>query len=159
MCTTVMPTPAIKLAMQAAFVTPFQKSPYINGARNAPASAPHEIDMRVEITVCGFLRVIIASTTEMIRNTAMKILIVISCFFSSIFSFIIGLIRSIVKVELDVSTSDESVDIDAESTRTITSPKSSEGSFSIIVGTIPSKPPSGSPSALLTKSLPKPPRK
>ncbi len=69
---------------------------------------------RVEITVCGFSRVIIASTTEMIRNTAMKILIVISCFFSSIFSFIIGLIRSIVKVELD-GLSDESVDIEAES--------------------------------------------
>lgn len=115
--------------------------------------------MRVEITVCGFSRVIIASTTEMIRNTAMKILIVISCFFSSIFSFIIGLIRSIVKVELDVSTSDESVDIEAESTRTITSPKSSEGSFSIIVGIYSVKTASGSPSTLLTKSSPKPPRK
>ena len=83
-----------------------------------------------------------------------------SSFLSSILPFIIGLIRSIVRVELEVRTSDESVDIEAESTSTITSPNSAFGSLSIIIGTIASEPPSGSPpSAGLAKSLPKPPRK
>ena len=48
-CTTVMPTPEIRLAQTAALVIFLENRPYINGARNAPASAPHEIDMRVEI--------------------------------------------------------------------------------------------------------------
>ena len=39
---TVTPMLKIKLTQTAAFVTFFQYKPYINGARNAPASAPHE---------------------------------------------------------------------------------------------------------------------
>ena len=96
-----------------------------------PASAPQEIDISVEITVCGFSRVIIARITDTARKTAISILIIRSSFFSLIF-FESGLIRSMVRTELEVRTSDESVDMEAESTRTITIPKSSCGSFSII---------------------------
>ena len=113
-----MPTPEIKHAATAALVTFLLYSPYMNGARNAPASAPQEIDMSVEI----YAFLLRAITTEIRRNTAMKILMTRTSFFSFIFPFVSGRIRSIVTVELDVRTSDESVDIEAERTSTTTSP-------------------------------------
>ena len=81
-----------------------------------------------------------------------------SCF--SVMFFFTGLIRSIVNTELEVSTSEESVDIEAESTSTSTTANRNGESFSIIVGTMPSKPPTGAPfSSASANSLPKPPRK
>ena len=43
--TTVSPTPHAKQAHTLAGVTPRQYSPSINGARNAPASAPQDMPM------------------------------------------------------------------------------------------------------------------
>ena len=73
-----------------------------------------------------------------------------------------GLIRSIVRVELEVSTRDESVDIEAESTSTTTIPSRISGNaVSSIDGTILSNAslPFTVMSSLFTKSLPKPPIK
>ncbi len=53
------------------------------------------------------------------KNT-INILMINTCFLSLISFFIAGLITSSVNVALDVRTSDESVDIDAERTSTIT---------------------------------------
>ena len=117
MCPTVMPMPRIKLVHTAGLEIFLLKRPNINGPRNAPASAPHEYDIRVEIEAF-LLKAII---TEIMRNTAISTLMIITSFFSSCF-FILGFIKSIVSVELDVSTSDERVDIEAERTRTTTSP-------------------------------------
>ena len=58
------------------------------------------------------------------------------CFFSLIFFMILSFNRSSVIVELDVSTRDESVDIDAESTRTTTIPIRISGSFESMEGII-----------------------
>ena len=44
-----MPTPQIKLTRQAATVVRFQYRPYKNGARQAPAIAPHEIPISCAI--------------------------------------------------------------------------------------------------------------
>ena len=55
-------------------------------------------------------------------NTAMKNLIVRTCFFSSIFFANRSFMKSSVKVELDVRTSDERVDIDADRTSTTVTP-------------------------------------
>ena len=69
-------------------------------------------------------------------------------------------------VELDVRTSEESVDIEAENTSTTTIPIRISGSVESIVGTILSKATFVVPSSAATmipsysaKSLPKPPRK
>ena len=65
-------------------------------------------------------------------------------------------------VDEDARTSDERVDIDAESTSTMTTAITIEGRSSSIVGMIESKPPAGDPfttSSFDAKSLPKPPRK
>ena len=66
-----------------------------------------------------------AITAEMMIKNAMKILSTESLLFSPmgfLFAFLscAGTITSRVSVELEVSTSEESVDIDAASTRTIT---------------------------------------
>ena len=116
------------------------------------------MDIRVEITVLGLSRVIIARTQEMSRKTATNMRITSTSRFSSILSFMKGFIISRVRVELEVSTSEERVDIEAERTRTMTTPKSRSGRLSIIEGIIASKPFTGSPASLaLTNSLPKPP--
>ena len=60
-------------------------------------SAPHDIDISVVIYVFGLTAII----TEIKRNSAMKILIVITCFLSSSFPLNNGLTISIVIVELD----------------------------------------------------------
>ena len=115
---TVSNTPHAKLAQTEAFVTPFQYRPYINGARKAPANAPHEIPMSCAIKVGGSSAI---TTLITIKNTNM-ILMQRSCFFSSISLIIFPLIKSNVNVELDVSTSDDKVDMDADNTNTITIP-------------------------------------
>ena len=65
--------------------------------------------------------------TEMIRKAAMSARIIMTSFRSSCF-FIFGLIKSMVKVELDVNTKEESVDMDADNTNTTTSPINNSGS-------------------------------
>ena len=96
--------------------------------------------------------------TDIARKIAMKARITISDFFSSSLFLHSGFIRSSVSVELDVSTSEDSVDIDAERTRITTIPISISGSDSSIFGIIPSEPICVSSSSD-TNILPKPPRK
>ena len=71
-------------------------------------------------------------------NTTINILIIKTCFFSLIFLTTLSLIKSSVKVELEAITSDESVDIEAESTNMITIAISISGKFSSIAGIIAS---------------------
>ena len=83
------------------------------------------------------------------------------CFFSSIFFTILPLMRSSVRVELEVRTRLERVDIEADSTSTMTMPISTSGRVLSIEGIIESY--IGAPFAPYSisaeKSLPKPPRK
>lgn len=80
---TVIPTPAVKLAQTAALVTPFQYNPYMNGARNAPASAPQEIPISCAMNVGGSIAI---TTDNTMKNTTITCM-VRTCFFSLI-SFI-----------------------------------------------------------------------
>ena len=94
-------------------------------------------------------------TAEMMMKTRMNALIIIRVFFSSFF-FVIGTMKSSVSVELDVRTSDERVDIEAERTRISVIPMMIGERFESIVGIISSKPFSATSTL---KILPKPPRK
>ena len=101
-----------------------------------------------------------AAETSM-KNT-INILIIDTCFFSVISFFDAGFITSSVNVELDVSTSEESVDMEAESTSTITTAITIDGSVESIVGIIVSN--NGFPVASLIVilslyNLPNPPKK
>ena len=79
-----------------------------------------------------------ASAAETRMNTTMSRRIVESCFFSFMFFTTLPLITSSVRVDDEVSTRDESVDMDAESTSTITMPMRMSGSVESIVGMIES---------------------
>ena len=127
---TVIPTPQIKLAQTAALVTPFQYSPYKNGARNAPASAPQEIPISWAIKAGGSS----AITTEIRIKPASSTRIHTNCCFSFIFFTKRGLIKSSVNVELEVSTRLDKVDMDADKTSTITIPIRMSGREDSIVG-------------------------
>ena len=99
--------------------------------------------------------------TAIAADTAMKNTIktlIMSIFFLSVISFftICPLMRSSVRVELEVRTRDESVDMDAERTRITTIPIRISGSPESIVGMTASKP---FLSTLTSKRRPKPPRK
>ena len=99
---------------------------------------------------------------EIAMNTTMKTLIRITCFFSLIFLMMLPLSRSIVSVELEAITSDDSVLIEADRTKITTIAIRKSGRVESIVGIIESKPPAGTPSFIgisAEKSLPKPPRK
>ena len=104
----------------------------------------------------------IAITADtMMKNTMNNRIVDTSCS-SGIFFFDAGLITSSVNVELDVSTSDDSVDMDADNTSTITTAITIDGSVDNIVGMIVSN--NGFPviSLITTRSAynrPKPPRK
>ena len=84
-----------------------------------------------------------------------------SCFFSLMFFTRLSLIRSSVSVDDDVSTSDDSVDMDALSTSTITMPMSRSGSVDSMVGMMESY--TGVPAAVISTCppyrRPNPPRK
>ena len=54
----------------------FQYSPNRNGARNAPASAPHETPMSCAMKVIPPLYCIVAITDEMMMKKAIRILII-----------------------------------------------------------------------------------
>ena len=76
-----------------------------------------------------------AMTTEMAMNTTIKSRMVSTCFFSSIFLMMLPLRKSSVRVELEASTSEDSVDMEAESTSITITPSSSGDRPSSIVGT------------------------
>ena len=83
---------------------------------------------------CESLITAITADTAM-KNTINNLMINTCCF--SFKPFLnAGLITSSVKVELDVKTSDESVDIEAERTNTITIAITMSGKVASIAGTI-----------------------
>lgn len=129
---TVIPTPQMKFAHTAAFVTFLLNKPYMNGARNEPARAPQEYPISCAMNVGGFK----AITTEITMKNTIKMRIVKSVFFSFDFFMQVILRKSSVNVELDVSTSDESVDMEAERTRTTTTPIKISGRVESICGTM-----------------------
>ena len=131
---TVINTPLAKLAQTAALVTPFQYKPYINGAKNAPANAPQEIPMSCAIKAGGSNAI---TTLITIKNTSI-ILMQRSCFLSSISFIIFPLMKSNVNVELEVSTKDDKVDIEAESTSTMIIPTKISDNEDNMVGMIAS---------------------
>ena len=131
---TVMPTPKIKLIQTAALVTRFQYKPYMKGAKKAPAKAPQEIPISCAMKVGG-LR---AKITERTMKKMIKPLMQSIFLFSLIFLTTAPLIKSRVKVELEVKTKDAKVDMEAESTKTITMPIMISGVLESMKGMIPS---------------------
>ena len=77
----------------------------------------------------------IARMTLIRINTTIRRRMIRTCFFSSIFLMILPFRKSSVRVELEASTSDESVDIEAERTRMTMTPIRKGESVSSIVGT------------------------
>ena len=69
-------------------------------------------------------------------NTTMKMRITSTCFLSSIFLITLSLSRSIVSVEDEAMTSEDRVDIEAESTRITTMAISSSGKSQNILNAI-----------------------
>ena len=96
-------------------------------------------------------------------NTTISTRMISSCFFSSMSLITRPLSRSSVTVEEDVSTRDDSVDMEAESTRMITTAIRNGERVCSIVGITLSNPPAGFPPSTApssaAKSRPKPPRK
>ena len=109
----IIPTPKINETQTLADDVFLLYRPNINGARNAPASAPHEIPISCAINVTPLLYCTTAITAEIAINTTMKIRMINTCFFSVISFTIVPRIISSVSVEEDASTSDDHVDMDA----------------------------------------------
>ena len=102
--------PKIKDTQQEAFVVFFQYREYKNGARNDPASAPQEIPINCAIKVTELLYWINAIIAEIAINTTTRIRMRRSCFLSLIFLIKLSFKKSIVNVELEAMTSEDSVD-------------------------------------------------
>ena len=73
-------------------------------------------------------------------NTTMRALIQRTCFLSFISLTMVPLMKSMVRVELDVITREERVDMEAERTRMTTSPMSMGLKLESIAGMMASKP-------------------
>ena len=99
-----------------------------------------------------------ASTTEMAMNTTMRHRITRTCFFWLMPFTRWSRIRSRVRVELEASTREDRVDMEAESTRMTTTAMSTSDSPESMVGMMESYPLAAT-SIWSEKSRPKPPRK
>ena len=150
-------------AQQPFFVVRFQYRPYRNGARNAPAIAPQLTPIACAMNATLEFACTIASAAEITMNTTISIRITSSCFFSSMFLMARPFSRSSVTVEEDVSTREDSVDMEALNTRMITIAIRKGDSVCSIVGITLSNPPAGLPPSTApsssANSRPKPPRK
>ena len=144
----VRPTPTMKLAHTAGRETRLEYSPQKNGPKNEPASAPHEMLISCAMNVMDELYCTSAITAEITMNTTISTRMYTSCFFSLMFFTTLSFSRSSVSVDDDVSTSDDSVDMDALSTSTITMPMSRSGSVDSMVGMIESY--TGVPAAVIS---------
>ena len=109
--------------------------PYMNGARNAPARAPQEMPISWAMKLTVVLYWMMAMTTEIRMNTTISSRMISTCFFSSMSLMMLPLRKSSVSVELEASTREDSVDMEAESTRITITPSSSGDRPSSIVGT------------------------
>ena len=147
-----------KLAQTPAREVFFQYRPYRKGARKAPASAPQDTPISCAMKVTLDLYWMMASTTEMAMNTTIRPFIQRTCFFSSISLTTVPLRKSSVRVELEASTREDRVDMEADSTRMTTTAIKRAGRPDSMVGMTESKP-LAAMSILSENSLPKPPRK
>ena len=130
----VRPTPIMKLTHTDAFEMRPEYSPHRNGPRNAPASAPQEMPMSCAIKVIDELYCTSASAAEITMKTTISTRIQASLLCSDIFFTTLPCKRSSVSVEELVSTNEESVDMLADRTKTITMPIKMSGSVESIVG-------------------------
>ena len=135
------PTPVMKEAQTDAGVVRFQYKPYRNGARKAPASAPHEIPMSWAMKVTELLAWMMASTEEMMMKKSTSRRMQSSCLRSSRCLSLralanAGSMISSVKVDPEVSTSEDRVDMEAESTRMMTTPIIRSGREASMEGTM-----------------------
>ena len=108
--------------------------PHKKGPRKAPASAPQLMDMSCAMNVIDELYCTSAMTAEMATNATSRQRIHASWRFSSMLFTTLSFSRSSVSVLDEVSTSELKVDIEAESTSTITRPTSRLGKVESIVG-------------------------
>ena len=99
-----------------------------------------------------------ASTTEMAMNTTIKQRMTNTWVFSLMVFTRLPLRKSSVSVELEASTRDDSVDMEAESTRMTTTATITSGRPESMAGMMASYP-SAATSTRSPKSRPKPPRK
>ena len=131
-----------KLTQQATFVVRFQYRPYRNGARNAPASAPQDTPMSWAMNVALLELVALrelrywktAIAAERTMNTTTNTRMQNTCFFSSMSFTKLSFRKSMVMVELDASTSEDSVDMEADRTRITTMAIRMSGRPDSIVG-------------------------
>ena len=109
-----------KLVQQAAAVVRFQYRPKRKGARKAPARAPQLTPMSWAMKVMLERYWTMARTTEMAMKTTTSPRIQRTCRFSSMPGNTSSLRKSRVRVELEASTREERVDMEAERTRITT---------------------------------------
>ena len=154
-------TPTMKLHHTAALEMCPEYRPHKNGPRNAPASAPQEMPMSCAMNVMEELYCTNASAADTMMNTTMRTRIQPSLLCSLIFFTTLPCRRSSVSVEDEVSTSEDSVDMLADSTSTITMPMRISGKVDSMVGMMESYTgmPVGPISILSAYRRPKPPRK
>ena len=138
-CTNSSPVPNTKLTATAALVTFLLYRPYRKGARNAPASAPQDTPIIWAINTESFQMESfrMAMTAETAMKNTMNTRITSTLRFSLIFAFFstAGFTTSSVRVEEEVSTKEERVDIDAASTSTMISATTTGARSCSMVGT------------------------
>ena len=131
-----------KLHQTAALVARFQNRPNKNGARNAPAKAPHETLMSCAINAMLWpvvfieLYCTVAISADTAINTKINPRIITICFFSPIFLITCPFKKSNVNVDDDTKTNEDRVEIEAAKTSSMTSPTRTSGNFSTILGMI-----------------------
>ena len=129
-----------KHVQHAAVVTFLEYNEYMNGARNAPAIAPHDMPIICAMKLTELLYWINASTADIAMNMTIKTRIKKTCFASDMSFAKLSLMRSIANVELDAITNDDSVDIDADNTKMTIMAIIPADNPDSIVGMIESKP-------------------
>lgn len=137
--TMLVATPNTKHAQQLAFVIRFQNRPKRYGARNAPASAPQLTPIICAMNERPNVSYTMAITALITIKTATNRRIKNICPLGERSFFTPSRIRSSVSVELELMTREDSVLMDAETTRTSTNAIKIAGRLSeSIAGMIPS---------------------
>ena len=123
-----------KLTQQAALEARFQYRPNRKGARKAPASAPQLTPMSWAMKVTLEWYCTRAMTTEMAMNTTIRQRMMNTWRFSLMSLMMLSFKKSRVRVELEASTREDRVDIEADSTRITTTAMSRSGRPESMVG-------------------------
>ena len=124
----------MKLHHTAAFETFFLYRPQRNGPRNEPASAPQEMAMSCAMNGSEPCTWMMPMNADNAMNTTSSTRIQAICFFSLMSFTMLPLIKSSVSVEDEVSTREDNVDIEADSTMTTSTPSRMSGMFDTSAG-------------------------